>query len=119
MAKKEVNKQRHKIRRKARVRAKIFGTAERPRLNIFRSLKHFYTQLIDDEKGVTMATAKDAEIKDKNDKKTDIAFKVGELIAAKAIKLGIKKVVFDKSDYKYHGRVKAAADGARKGGLKF
>jgi len=119
MAKKEIIKQQKRLRRKGRVRAKIFGTAKRPRLVVFRSLKHSYVQLIDDQKGVTLTFAKDSEIKGGKSNKTDIAFKIGELIAGKAIKLGIKKVVFDKSGYQYHGRIKATADGARKGGLEF
>lgn len=111
-------KQERKFRRKNRVRAKISGTAQKPRLSVFRSLKHFYLQLIDDQKGVTLASAHDSEIKGK-EKKLDVASQIGELIAAKAAKIGIKEVVFDKSSFRYHGRVKAAADGARKGGLKF
>jgi|SRR3989344_1683758 len=118
MVNKEIIKRQQRIRRKGRVRAKIFGTAKRPRLSVFRSLKHFYAQLIDDQKGVTLVFAKDNELKEKGTK-TEIAFKVGELLAAKAVKLGVKEVVFDKSSYKYHGRVKAIAEGARKAGLKF
>lgn len=119
MSNKEEIKQQQKIRRKKRVRSKIFGTAKIPRLNIFRSLNHLYVQLIDDQKGVTITSAKDTELKDKKIKRTEVAFKVGELIATKAQKLNITTVVFDKSSYKYHGRVKAVAEGARKGGLKF
>lgn len=119
MAKREKNKQELRIKRKGRVRAKIFGTSKRPRLNAFRSLKHFYVQLIDDQKGITLASARDSEIKGAKAKKLDLAFKTGELLAARAQKLGIKEVVFDKSSYKFHGRVKALADGARQGGLKF
>ena len=119
MANKEKNKQQLRKRRKQRVKAKIFGSAKRPRLNVFRSLKHHYVQLIDDNKGVTLAAVKDTEVKAKTGTKTDIAFKIGELIAQKATKLGIKEVVFDKSSYKYHGRIKAIAEGARKGGLNF
>lgn len=119
MAKKAKIKQEHKERRRGRVRVKIFGTAQRPRLNVFRSLKHLYVQLIDDQKGVTLTSAKDNEIKVKKGKKAEIAWQVGELIASKAAKLGIKKAVFDKGGYKYHGRIKAVAEGARKGGLKF
>lgn len=119
MANKQIKKNQNRQRRKNRVRVKIFGTAKRPRLNVFRSLSHVYVQLIDDQKGVTIAAAKDLEIKGKNLKKSELAFKVGELIANKADKLGIKKVVFDKSFYKYHGRIKAIADGARQGGLNF
>ncbi|MFA6410538.1 MAG: 50S ribosomal protein L18 [Candidatus Buchananbacteria bacterium] len=118
MAKKEVNKAIKKARRKGRVRAKVFGTASRPRLNVFRSLKFDYAQLIDDQNGKTLASAKSTEIKTKGTK-TELAQKVGELIATKAQKAGINEVVFDKSAYKYHGRIQAIAEGARKGGLKF
>ena len=111
-----INKQR--LRRRARVRAKIFGTSKKPRFSVYRSLKHFYIQLVDDKSGKTLVSAKDIEIKEKG-KKAEIAFKVGELISVKAIKLGITEVVFDKSHFKYHGRIKSAAEGARKGGLKF
>lgn len=116
---KQLAKKELEIRRKKRVRAKVSGTAKCPRLNIFRSLRHLYVQLIDDQKGVTLAAVKDIEIKDKNIKRTEVAQKVGELIASKAVKLGISEIIFDKSSYKYHGRVKAVAEGARKGGLKF
>lgn len=119
MANKEKIKQRNIAQRKGRVRAKISGTAKRPRLNVFRSLKYLYAQLIDDQKGVTVLSAKDTEIKDKKIKGIDLAFKVGELIAERAKKADIKEIVFDKSSYKYHGRVKSLAEGARKGGLKF
>ena len=119
MANKQIIKKQKQERRKKRIRAKIFGTAQKPRLNVFRSLNHIYAQLIDDQKGFTVASVKDTEIKEKNLKKSDLAFKIGELIANKADKLGIKKVVFDKSFYRYHGRVKAVAEGARKSGLNF
>ena len=118
MAKIEIIKRQLKARRKNRVRAKIFGKSAKPRLSVFRSLTHIYVQLIDDTKGKTLASAKDEEIKNAKGKKTDLAFKVGELIAAKALKLGIKEAVFDRSGNKYHGRVKAIAEGARKAGLK-
>lgn len=128
---KEKNKNQKQQRRRARVRAKIFGTAEIPRLNVFRSLKHVSVQLIDDENGKTIASVNYKEIdkKVKNDKmttKVNQAFEVGKIIAKKALdptknKTGkkIKKCVFDKSRYKYHGRIKAVADGAREGGLNF
>ncbi len=106
-----------KIRHK-RVRAKIIGTKEIPRLCVFRSNKHIYAQLIDDEKGKTLVSVKDVEIKKKN-KKTELAFEVGKLIAKKAIEKKIEKIVFDRAGYQYHGRVKSLADGAREGGLKF
>ena len=107
-----------KNRRKARVRAKISGTATRPRLNVFRSLKHIYVQLIDDESSKTLLSVRETEVKDKKLKKSELAFKVGELVAKKAAEAGIKQAVFDRSSSKYHGRVKAIAEGVRKGGLK-
>ena len=119
MSKKAKFEQQLKARRKKRVRAKIYGTKKNPRLNVFRSLKHIYAQLIDDDQGLTIAAAKDLEVKGAKGKKTDLAFAVGQLIAAKAVKLGISEVVFDRSSFQYHGRVKAVAEGARKGGLKF
>ena len=115
-----------RLRRKARVRAKISGTFTRPRMSVYRSLKHIYVQLIDDEKGRTLVSCSDLELikegklkKDHNMKKTEVAHKVGKRVAEKALKKGIVKVVFDKNWYKFHGRVKAVADVAREGGLKF
>ena len=119
MAKKELIKQQLKARRKNRVRAKIFGTGACPRLSVFRSLAHIYVQLIHDSKSLTLAAANDAEIKGVKGNKTDLAAKVGELIAVRAVKLGIKNIIFDRAGNKYHGRVKAVAEGARKGGLNF
>ncbi len=110
-------KREKRYRRHRRVRAKISGTAKIPRLCIFRSTKHIYAQLIDDEKSKTLAQVSDLEIK--KGKKTEIAYEVGKLIAQKAIKEKIEKVVFDRGGYKYHGRVKAVAEGAREAGLKF
>ncbi|MBZ9577762.1 50S ribosomal protein L18 [Patescibacteria group bacterium] len=114
-----LEKQQKRKRRHKRVRAKIFGTSKVPRLCVFRSAGHIYVQLIDDEKGKTLASASDLEIKKKKDKKAALATKVGNLIAKKAIEKKINKVVFDRGGYKYHGRVKALAEGAREGGLKF
>ena len=135
-------RKKRKIRHK-RVRAVIKGTTERPRLSVFRSASHIYAQLIDDTKGVTLFSANDnrkSKInsdsqlrtgtfdeqiqKSKIDKKElknkeAIAFEVGESLAKKVLDKGISSVVFDRGGYKYHGRVKALADGARKGGLKF
>jgi len=104
-----------RCRRHRRVRAKIFGKKEKPRLCVFRSQKHIYAQLIDDEKGKTIVSTSDLEMKKIKDK----AKEVGKLIAKKAKDLKIEKVVFDRGGYKYHGRVKALAEGARAGGLKF
>ncbi len=113
-------RKKRELRRK-RVRAKIFGTSERPRLSVYRSLKHIYAQIIDDEKGQTIVAASDLELNKKNlgKNKTDIAYEVGKLIAKKALKKKIKKVVFDRNGFKYHGRVKALAEGAREAGLIF
>ena len=110
-------------RRAVRVRKKVFGTIERPRLTVFRSLNNVYVQLIDDLKGVTILglSSSGPEIKKMkvSGAKTDVSKTVGKLIAEKAKKKGIKKVVFDRSGYLYHGRVKAVAEGAREGGLEF
>jgi len=110
-------------RRRQRIRKKVFGTSERPRLCIFRSLNHIYAQIIDDTKGHTLVSAStlDKELKDLKGHKgnKEFAKKVGELIAERAIKLGITKVVFDRAGYKYHGCVKALADAARERGLQF
>lgn len=105
------------IRRKKRVRAKIFGTATRPRLSVFRSIGHVYAQLIDDEKGKTLASVRDQEAK-AGKTKTEQAQAAGKLLAEKAKKAGISEAVFDKGQNKYHGRIKALAEGAREGGLK-
>jgi large subunit ribosomal protein L18 len=109
-------------RRRARVRAKVSGTSARPRLNVFRSLNHIYAQLIDDVAGHTLAAASslDAEIKAKTGaKKVEEAAEVGKLLASRAQAKEIKQVVFDRAGYRYHGRIKAVADGARQGGLDF
>ncbi len=110
-----------RYRRHKRVRAKIFGTAKKPRLCVFRSAKHIYAQLIDDEKGQTIISASDLELKKSKKQKTkrEKALEVGKIIAQKAQDMKIEKVVFDRGGYKYHGMVKALADGAREGGLKF
>lgn len=110
-------------RRHRRVRKRVYGTPERPRLNVFRSLKHIYAQIIDDTQGHTLAAAStlDPQLRDRLDglKKTEQAKLVGELIAQRALQRGIKRVVFDRGGYLYHGRVKALAEAARKGGLEF
>lgn len=109
-----------KARRKARVRVKVSGTNKKPRLSVARSLKHVSAQLIDDQAGKTLVAASDWEIKvGKDQKKVDRAFKVGELLAQKALAAKIETVVFDRAGFRFHGRVKALAEGARKGGLKF
>ena len=114
-------KQQKRKRRQNRLRAKIGGVAEKPRLSVFRSLSHIYAQLIDDRSGRTLAAANDLELTDKAGKmpKAEKAKEVGKLLAEKSVKAGIKKVVFDRGGYKYHGRVRALAEGAREGGLDF
>lgn len=103
--------------RQKRNRARVEGVAEKPRLSVFRSNKYTYAQLIDDTKGVTIASASTKEIK-KKAKKTELAQELGALIAEKAKKAGVKEAVFNRSFYKFHGRVKAVAEGAKAAGLK-
>lgn len=125
-------KREKRLRRQRRSRAKVLGSKERPRLSVFRSNKHVYAQLISDEEGRTIVAASDREIKSqkskiKKTKKTEPqgnpgverAREVGKLIAEKAKKAGITKVVFHRGGYAYHGQVKALAEGAREGGLEF
>lgn len=107
---------RQKIKR--RVRRNIFGTAERPRLSVYRSNKEIYAQLVDDNSGVTIASASSREAK-ANGTKSEQSASVGKLIAEKAKSKGVETVVFDRNGFVYHGRIKALADGAREGGLKF
>ncbi len=109
-----------RLNRHRRVRGKIQGTSERPRLNVFRSTNNIYAQLIDDVKGVTLAAASTLD-KDLNGYggNKEAAHKVGELIAKRAAEKGITEVVFDRGGYIFHGRVKELAEGARQGGLKF
>jgi large subunit ribosomal protein L18 len=111
----------NRYRRHLRVRKKVAGTAERPRLVVFRSSKHIYAQLVDDQRNMTLAGAADTSegVQVEGKGKVARSFAVGRLIAAKAKEKGIAKVVFDRGGYQYHGRVKAVADGARKGGLEF
>ena len=106
-------------RRHRRVRRKISGTAERPRLAVFRSNRGIFAQVIDDESGRTLASASWLGLKDFKGTKTDQAAEVGERLATAAKDAGVAEVVFDRGGFLYHGRVKALADGARKGGLKF
>ncbi len=110
-------KTRKRLRRHARTRAKISGTPKRPRLVVFRSNSSIYAQLVDDTNGKTLLSAHDLKVKDGN--KTERAAKVGEILAEAAKKAKIETCVFDRNGYKYHGRVKALADAARKAGLKF
>ncbi len=111
-------KELRRIKIKYRVRSKISGTTECPRLTVFRSNKQIYAQVIDDLTGKTLAAASSLGLKDKVTK-SEVAAKVGELVAKKSIEAGVQAVVFDRNGYLYHGRVKQLADAARKGGLKF
>jgi large subunit ribosomal protein L18 len=112
-----------RLKRKVRIRKNIFGTEERPRLSVFRSAKHIYAQLVIDSTGSTIVAAStlSPEIKDAiaDVEKSDAAKKVGELIGRKALEKNIKKVVFDRNGFLYHGRIKALAEGARESGLDF
>lgn len=110
-----------RLRRHKRVRKTVSGTAARPRLCVFRSLKNIYAQIIDDAQGVTLVSASslDAEMKEVYGGNKEAAKKVGELIAKKALEKGIDTVVFDRGGYIYHGRVQELAEGAREAGLKF
>src|SRR3972149_3863363 len=112
-----------RIRRHARVRKSVSGRPERPRLAVFRSRGHIYAQVIDDSSGHTMVAASDLEAglrgQRNGKKKTQVAELVGEALARKAAEKGIKAVVFDRGGFKYHGRIKALAEAARKGGLSF
>lgn len=114
---------RRRIRRRLHVRRSVIGTDSRPRLSVFRSGWHIYCQIIDDHEGHTIAAAstleEDIRAAGKNYATVDAAKQIGKLIAARALEKGIKMVVFDRGPYKYHGRIKALADGAREGGLKF
>ena len=139
-----LQKRKRRYRRHKRVRAKISGNKMRPRLCVFKSVKHIYAQLVDDENGKTLVAASDLELKEKKKSpkissrlpgskakdvkkeevkkrtgKVAIAFGVGKLIAEKSLQKKIEKVVFDRGGYKYHGRVKALAEGVREGGLQF
>ena len=111
----------HRMRRHLRLRKKVVGTPERPRLVVFRSLKHIYAQLVDDEGRVTLASASDLakEFQPAGAGKIGVATGVGKLIAERAKGLGITRIVFDRGGYPYHGRVKAVAEGARASGLEF
>jgi large subunit ribosomal protein L18 len=108
----ELRERRHK-----RIRYKIMGTTERPRLSVYRSLKHIYAQIVDDIQHHTLVSATSIGIKE--GKKVDKSRECGKLLAKRALEKGIKKVVFDRGGYKYHGRVKALAEGAREGGIEF
>ena len=110
-------KEERRIKIKYRIRKSVFGTAERPRMSVFRSNKQIYVQVINDVEGKTLVAASSLGLETMP--KIQQAEKVGELIAAKALEAGVKAVVFDRNGYLYHGRVKSLADAARKGGLNF
>lgn len=110
-----------RLRRHLSIRHRISGVPERPRLCVFRSNRHIYAQLVDDTNGrvLTAASTLSSQLKGKKLKPVEISLEVGKLIAEKARGLGVKRVVFDRAGYRYHGRVKALAEGARQGGLEF
>ena len=115
-----MNKINRTVKRQVRVRSKIRGTEKRPRLSVFRSNRFMYAQIINDEKGITIVGASEKELGQKKaTKKLEKAQELGVLLAKKAIEKRIKKVVFDKGSYAYHGRVESIAKGAREGGLEF
>lgn len=108
-----------RIARHKRIRKKIKGTKDRPRLCVFRSNNHIYAQIINDEIGQTLVSASDFDLKGKNKTKKEKAYEVGKILAEKAKKVKITKIVFDRNGFKFHGRVRALAEGAREEGLKF
>jgi large subunit ribosomal protein L18 len=112
-----IDRKNSRNKRKGRIRSKVSGTAKKPRLSVFRSLKGIYVQAIDDVSGKVLAAARLKETKSKNT--MEGAEKTGKLIAEKCLKIKISEAVFDRSGYKYHGKIKALAEGARAGGLKF
>jgi large subunit ribosomal protein L18 len=117
----KIDKNAVRKKRHGRVRTKLSGTEARPRLNVFRSSKHMYAQIIDDVNGVTIVSAStlDKELNLETTGNAEAAAKIGELVAKKAVEKGITSVVFDRGGYLYHGRVKALADAARENGLEF
>ena|SRR5579863_3571185 len=112
---------RNEIRKRihSRIREKLSGTAERPRLNVYRSLNHIYVQVVDDQKGETLVSASTLALKLKTGRNVAAAKEIGKAIAERAKEKGIKRVVFDRGGFLYHGRVKALADAAREAGLEF
>jgi len=110
-------KQEKRLRIHKKIRTKVFGTKDRPRLCVFKSANHIYAQLIDDEKSKVLVAVSDLKLK--NGTKKNRAMEIGKLISKEALKKNIEKVVFDRSGFVFHGRIKAVADGAREGGLKF
>ena len=112
---------RNEIRQRihVRIREKLSGTTERPRLNVYRSLNHIYAQVIDDQKGETLVSASSMQLKLKTGGNVASAKEIGKAVAEKALEKGIKRVVFDRGGFLYHGRIKALADAAREAGLEF
>src|SRR5579863_7895224 len=112
---------RNEIRKRihTRIREKLSGTAERPRLNVYRSLNHIYAQVIDDQKGETIVSASTLALKSKTGGNIAAAKEIGKAIAERAVEKGVRRVVFDRGGYLYHGRIKALADAAREAGLEF
>lgn len=110
-----------RIKRKKRIRNKIFGTDKKPRISVYRSNKHIHVQVIDDEKGVTLASFSDLKLSssDRGREKVEVAKLVGTRLGAMLAKAKISQVVFDRAGYRYHGRIKALAEGIREGGIKF
>jgi len=113
-----IKKQLGRARRAHRTRIRMHGTAAKPRLSVARTLKHIYAQLINDEKGITIASASDKDVKTAA-RPLDVAQEVGKILAEKAKVAGVETVVFDRGSFRYHGRVASLAEGAREGGLKF
>ena len=120
---KKIDRKAVRIKKHSRLRNKIFGTLEKPRLNVFRSNNHIYAQIIDDQEGKTHVSVSTLDRQLSSDLKKgankEAAERIGQALAERAVSKGIKKVVFDRGGYIYHGRVKALAEGARKGGLEF
>lgn len=112
-----MDKRQQRLKRHYRLRKKIMGTDKNPRLAVFRSNQHIYAQIIDDQKHITLISGSDLGLE--KGTKSELAYKVGRLVAAKAVKKGIKTVVFDRGGYLYHGRIAKLVEGARSGGLKF
>ena len=117
----KIDKNKVRLKRRARIRSKISGTSERPRLSIYRSNKHIYAQVINDVEGVTIAsaTSTDPALGLDSTSNVEAAKKVGEIVAKAAVEKNVKTVVFDRGGYLYHGRIKALADAARENGLEF
>lgn len=114
-----IDKSKRRLRIRRSIRKKVAGTVQKPRLSVFRSNKGIYAQLIDDVTGNTLASFSSGKLEDKAGNKSAVSSEVGRQLAAIALQKGISEVVFDRSGYLYHGRVKSLADGAREGGLKF